>query len=664
MGMAAAALALAAQPAQSQAPVAASTPPPASTTVPLTDAIARFGALEAVSDVSLSPDGNNIAFIAPEPGRGNSLFVVGTAEGSPSPRRVTRASGDPERLQWCGWANNTRLVCRVTGREIVGRDIFGFSTMIAISADGSNPLVLSRRRGSDAQGLDLRGGSIVDWLPSDPDHILMARTYVPEARIGSLVARTEDGMGVDRVDINSGAAQRVVPPRREAEDYISDGDGNVRVLAVAERTTDGYLTGMNRFLTRPVAGGAWTQFATYLAQSRAGFIPAAVDPDTGRIIGYSNVDGRTAVVSLAADGSGPAQTMFSHPEVDIDGILLTGSNRRVVGATFVTERRQAIVTDGQLRTMTNALSRALGGRQVQIVDATSDNSTYIVLATADTDAGRYYLYRPALRQLRPLLDIRPQLAEMPLSAQQSIRYPAADGTMIPAYLTLPRGHSDVRGLPTIVMPHGGPDARDEWGFDWLVQFLASQGYAVVQPNYRGSAGYGEQWYVNNGFQSWRTAVGDITDAGRWLVSQGADPARVSIVGWSYGGYAALQSGVIAPDLFRSIVAIAPVTDLVMLKATRTRYADARLYRDFIGEGPHVRDGSPAMGAELITAPVLMFHGTEDQNVDIEQSRRMRNALNAARHPAELIEYPGLAHGLESSTARADMLTRIAAFLPH
>src|SRR3546814_419148 len=115
--------------------------------------------------------------------------------------------------------------------------------------------------------------------------------------------------------------------------------------------------------------------------------------------------------------------------------------------------------------------------------------------------------------------------------------------------------------------------RDEWGFNWLAQYFAQRGYAVMQPDYRGLAGYGEQWFRDGGFQSWRTAIGDVSDAGRWIVAEGADPAKLSIVGWGYGGYAALQSGVVAPSLFRSIVAIAPITDLQKLKEDSTKFSN-------------------------------------------------------------------------------------------
>jgi dipeptidyl aminopeptidase/acylaminoacyl peptidase len=213
------------------------------------------------------------------------------------------------------------------------------------------------------------------------------------------------------------------------------------------------------------------------------------------------------------------------------------------------------------------------------------------------------------------------------------------------------------------MPHGGPSARDEWGFDWLAQYYAAAGYAVIQPNYRGSTGYGDDWYENNGFQSWKTAIGDVADAGRWLVSQGiADPSKLAIVGWSYGGYAALQSAVVEPSLFKAVVAIAPVTDLEMLKDEFRGWTNHALTSKFIGQGAHVREGSPAENASLITAPVMLFHGTHDRNVDVKQSQRMASRLKAAGKRVDLVTYADLDHSLPDSRVRADLLRRSDQFL--
>jgi dipeptidyl aminopeptidase/acylaminoacyl peptidase len=243
-----------------------------------------------------------------------------------------------------------------------------------------------------------------------------------------------------------------------------------------------------------------------------------------------------------------------------------------------------------------------------------------------------------------------------------VTYKAADGTVVPAYLTLPPGGSG-RGLPAIVMPHGGPGARDEWGFHWLVQYFANRGFAVLQPNFRGSAGYGREWFQENGFQSWRTAIGDVNDAGRWLVSEGiADPSKLAILGWSYGGYAALQSNVVDPDLFKAVVAIAPVADLEELRNEWLRFSSAANFRDFIGTGPHVAQGSPARHAGKMKAPVLLFHGELDRNVSVRQSRLMRDRLRDAGKSVELLDFPGLDHYLMDSAVRADMLRRSDAFL--
>jgi dipeptidyl aminopeptidase/acylaminoacyl peptidase len=214
-----------------------------------------------------------------------------------------------------------------------------------------------------------------------------------------------------------------------------------------------------------------------------------------------------------------------------------------------------------------------------------------------------------------------------------------------------------------VLPHGGPGYRDEWGFDWLPQFFASRGYVVLQPNFRGSTGYGSEWFQNNGFQSWRVAIGDVNDAGRYLLSSGiAAPGKVAIFGWSYGGYAALQSAVLDPDLFKAIVAVAPVTDLETLRTEHRNFVDYRLVDAFIGHGEHVRAGSPAQNVDRIKAPVLLFHGDLDQNVGIGESRLMDGKLRGAGKQVRFVEYKGLTHQLNDSDVRADMLGKSDNFL--
>jgi len=265
-------------------------------------------------------------------------------------------------------------------------------------------------------------------------------------------------------------------------------------------------------------------------------------------------------------------------------------------------------------------------------------------------------------RLNEIALVRPALEHVTLAKQVPITYPAADGTLIPGYLTLPPG-SDGKHIPAIVMPHGGPDSRDSWDFDWLVQFFAARGYAVLQPEYRGSAGYGESWMLKKGFKSWRTAIGDVNDAGRWLIAKGiTTPDHLGIFGWSYGGYAALQANALDPDLFKAVVAVAPVTDLPLLEQEADRYVNGSIVRDTVGTGELSIDASPTHHADSFKAPVLMFHGTVDQNVDVAQSRAMDGRLRSAGKQTQLVIYPNLDHQLNDGDVRADLLRKSDAFL--
>ena len=335
----------------------------------------------------------------------------------------------------------------------------------------------------------------------------------------------------------------------------------------------------------------------------------------------------------------------------------------MVGASYATERRTTEYFDPELKSLSTALCKALPGRpNVDIIDASEDESKLLLLACSDTNPGMFYLFDKTTKHLDELLPVRNELTKTSLAPVKAVSFLAADGTAIPAYLTLPAG-STGKGLPTIVMPHGGPGARDEWGFDWLAQYFAARGYAVLQPNFRGSSGYGNAWYQDNGFKSWRVAVGDVNDAGRWLISSGiAAPDKLAILGWSYGGYAALQSSTLDPDLFKAVVAIAPVTDLERLRQESQDYTNFRQVDAFIGQGPHIREGSPAQNVERFKAPVLLFHGDLDQNVGVGESRLMDSRLRGAGKQVTYVEFKGLGHQLESSAARTKVLYDSDAFL--
>lgn len=627
------------------------------------DPAATFGARPSVEDISLSPSGSKVAFIAPGPGQANILYTVDTASGS-VPRKAISADGKPERLRHCFWVSEERLVCSIYMVIEEAGEIIPVSRMIAVDSNGRNLRVLTRPTRTYDAYVSLSGGAIIDALPGEDGAVLMGQDFVPEERLGTNIVDSRQGFGVQRIDTKSGSGRTVEQPKKGVVEYITDGRGVVRIMGTRGAAgASGYDSNVTNYYYRAKDSRDWEKLGSFHVLTGEGFNPYAVDPDRNVAYGFKSVNGRQALHSVALDGTRREQLVFAHPEVDVDGLIRVGRRERVVGVSYATEKRSAVYFDPELKALGQALSKALPGLPlVRFVDSSLDESRLLIWAGSDTDSGRYYIYEKQGRKLSEIMLSRPDLEGATLAAVKPITYKAADGSMVPAYLTLPPG-SDGRNLPAIVMPHGGPSARDEWGFDWLAQYYASRGYAVLQPNYRGSSGYGDRWFQQNGFQSWRTAMGDVNDAGRWLVSQGiADPAKLAIVGWSYGGYAALQANVLDPDLFKAAVAIAPVTDLAQFKRDWLGWSNYLTTSGFIGSGAHIEEGSPAQNASRIKVPVLLFHGERDFNVRVGQSRLMADRLKGAGKKVELVVYPDLDHALEDGKVRSEMLRRSDAFL--
>lgn len=628
------------------------------------DAAKRFGAREDVQQVSLSPDGKRVAILSATPGRGMALMIASPDTGDI--KTVLHSTGDPDQLTDCRWATSNRLTCGIDMFVDDGVHKSTYSRIIAVDADGQNMKMLETRTTSRSMGVAQDTGQVIDWEGSQDDaSVLMTQVYIPENNTGTRAVSSKEGLGVDRVNTVTLKHSQVEAPQNEAVGYATDGHGVVRIMATRGSDINGYDKNSVHYLYRGKDNRQWHSLSTvaYDGSLWTGFRPVAVDSQSDVAYGFDNLNGHTALFSMALDGSGTRQQLLGRDDVDIDELIRIGRQRRIVGASFATDKRHVEFFDPQIRALVQSLGKALPGLPlVSIVDASSDESRLLLFAGSDTDPGHYYVYDKATHKLNEVLPIRPQLAETRLAVVKPITYTAADGTVIPGYLTLPPG-SDGKGLPAIVMPHGGPDSRDEWGFDWLAQFFANRGYAVLQPNFRGSTGYGEAYFVKNGFHSWPTAIGDVADGGRWLVKQGiADPSKLAIVGWSYGGYAALQSNVVDPNLFKAVVAIAPVTDLETLREEHRLFTDFNIVDAQIGHGAHVRAGSPAQNAERFVAPVLMFHGDIDQNVAVNESRLMASRLKSAGKQVELVEYHHLAHQLDDSAVRAEMLDKMDGFL--
>jgi dienelactone hydrolase len=628
------------------------------------DAAAAFGAREGVSDMTLSPDGKSVAYVAATTGPGSAVNTLDLADGS-KPHIALVATGKPERVRGCRWVSNERLVCTVYGVIPSGDGMLPFTRLVAVDRSGANLKLLSTRTNNYTRGYLLSGGSVVDWLPDQDGMVLMSRVYLPDDHLGSRVGSSRDGLGVDLLDTRTLAIKTVESPTRSALEYLSDGRGTVRIVGrELNMKSDGMDSGVVDYQYRKRDSRDWLDLSQFNEVTGAGLKPAAIDYDLNIAYSYKKKDGRTAVYSVALDGTLQEKLVYERPDVDISGLFRIGRRGRVVGVSYATDIDRTIYFDPAIDRLMKSLGKALHEQtNLSLVDSSVDEQVLLIFAGRDDDPGVYYVFDRASKKLQTFLVARTELEGVALAQVKPIEYPGADGVMVPGYLTLPPGRTDAKGLPAIVLPHGGPSARDYWGFDWLSQYFANRGYAVLQPNFRGSAGYGDRWLQDNGFRSWRVAIGDILEAGHWLVSQGiADPSKLAVVGWSYGGYAALQCAVTEPGFFKAVVAIAPVTDLDALKEEHRDWSDFLLVSKVVGEGVHIAEGSPARHADKITVPVLLFHGEHDRNVSVRQSRLMAKRLTKAGVKNELVTWDDLDHYLEDSGARTQMLRKSDQFI--
>jgi len=602
-------------------------------------------------------------YITPGPGP-RSFAVISNLESGKS-TVMTSADGNPEILNWCNYSAPDRAVCRISALTHQLAQILGFERLISMGTDGSDPRLLGQKSSFFDTYLRQSDGVILDWNGARDGKVLMEREYVPEggaAAVESRLAHSKSGLGVDVVDTRNLQTSSVENPREEASDYMTDGRGNVRIMRVDEVRQFGALTGQVKYFYRTPGAHDWKTLVDY-GDYEDQIEPLAIDADINALYVLKKKDGRQALYTIKLDGTRAEKLIAENPRVDIDGVVRVGEGLRVIGYTYADEARHATYFDPEFKALAASLSKALPNLPiVDFVDSSSNGRKLLIYAESDNDPGRFYLFDRDKKTLNEAMIERPQLEGRTLATQKAVTVPAPDGAQIPAYLTLPPGKA-AKNLPAVILPHGGPSSRDEWGFDFLSQFLAARGYAVIQPQYRGSAGYGDEWLNENGFKNWRTSMSDISASAKWLVSQGiADADRMAIFGWSYGGYAALMEAETDPKLYKAVIAVAPVTDLGLLKDDAKGYSSQRIIEDFVGDGPHIDQGSPLRHADRIQAPVLLVHGDLDANVAFRHSQKMADALRSAGKEVEFLQYKGLDHQLRDSSVRAEFLTHMGQLL--
>ncbi|HEX2763061.1 MAG TPA: S9 family peptidase, partial [Allosphingosinicella sp.] len=314
------------------------------------------------------------------------------------------------------------------------------------------------------------------------------------------------------------------------------------------------------------------------------------------------------------------------------------------------------------------IDKTFPGKVNRIINRSDDGDSVLIWSGSAEDPGSYYVFDRKAKRMNLFASPYDALVGKTFSPVKAVRYTARDGLSIPAYLTLPAGRP-AKNLPLIVMPHGGPFIRSSYAFDPWAQFLASRGYAVLHPNFRGSTGYGRA-FVERGYGQWGAAMQDDLDDGlAWLASEGiADPKRVCMMGASYGGYAALWAAVRNPGLYRCAISYAGVTDVrAMLKYdSKSMFASrySKLWRQKV-QGEERRDLaaiSPLQQAKRFAIPVLIGHGELDSNVPVDQGKKLIAALAKQHVAVESVIYPKEGHGFERSEDARDFLKRTEAFL--
>jgi len=617
--------------------------------------------MPALWNVRMSPDGTKVSFLQMHPDDLPILRVLDLTSGKANLALASTRDGFD--LQWCDWANNERLLCSFYGVS----GVWGLSTasgeylitrLVAINADGSEMKVLLQRQaeGHYSQFLD----DVVDWLVDDPKHVLAT---LPNIMPGSIVdehRRSQSamkGFSVRRVDIYTGDTGAPVEKHSGYGSWMSDGHGLARLYF--------HMTTYHAsWKYRPSGKTKWRKLhKRKLSDLDDHYYPVGFGEDLDALLVVKPHDGRFALWSVDLKGKRSDEIVFSHPEVDVRRTLVLGKFNRTVAIEYLTDRPRLHFFDDSVGKISKMLTAYYSGKTVSVIDESWDLRYYIVHVESDRDPGVYYRFDVENKKLLRISHQYPQLESRSLSPMKPVRYTARDGIDIPGYLTLPQNVKE-GALPAVIFPHGGPTSRDYWQFDWMVQFFAAKGYAVLQSNYRGSAGYGLDWTGKGGFRAWRTAINDLTDGAQYLVEQGVvDPARICVVGWSYGGYAALMSGVEEPARYRCLVSIAGVTDPETLIEDWKYFIEKFTMQKFISRSNEVvKRGSPLKRVSEIRAPVLLFHGDEDVNVRVHHSKKMASALRGARKSVEYIEYEDVEHSIRRNGYRVDMLDRIGSFL--
>ncbi len=613
----------------------------------------------ALVSAAVSPSGRQVAMVHRSEDVDRILMLdVDSGQSRPIVQfdRKALGEGTEAHIRAVYWKSDERLLFRTGGTvETAGATVsrrtysrLG-SRIFAVDRDGHDLVRLLADVDRNATRGTLDFGRIESLLPRDPNHVMMSV-------FGYM------GGGLLRVDLRTGQGEMIEGPERDVDDWWLDLDGNPIVKEESSR-------GAVRYYRKQPDGG-WQKFHS-IPYKELDQLPdyTAVGPSDQpqKYFVIARPEGRDRkglyLYNLLAGTF--SEPVIENPRYDLDSAVIDRDGTRVVRTCRTEHTEVCEFADAAINSHLRAIRKYVTDTaNVYVINTSQDQRTILLAIDGVSQPPAIYLYEVGRSKVTLLGHVQPDLDGRALPTGEVVSWRAGDGLELTGYLTRPHGAADAHSLPLVVLPHGGPEQRDQLQFNVETQYLASLGYAVFQPNFRGSGGFG-QAYAELGYGQWgRRMQDDITEGVRALVERGvADPKRICIVGASYGGYAALAGATLTPDLYRCVVSRAGPSDLAdFVRFRRIRWgADSEGYRYWlkaIGDPDtdiaRLAATSPARLASSVTAPVLLIHGGSDFVVPIEQSREMKKALEKAHKPVELIEIHDEGHGgwLEADERRA------------
>ncbi|KQS02293.1 peptidase [Sphingomonas sp. Leaf357] len=614
---------------------------------PAADAPAPPPPLEAFAELPfmdgprLSPDGTKVAA---------RISVGGTQRFAIIPlgdvsKAHTITTGDNDLNGWA-WVNEDWLVARLGGMSAVQGDKWYLRRAVGIKADATKVVQL----GNDAA----QNADDILWIAHDGS---------PHVRIAMQTSIFSDDSGfwplVRDFDVSTGRSKVVQPSIGNVMNWQVDGTGTVRLGLSYQDGSRAY-----RVLYRDAAGQSFRTIDKARGSAASlGATPALFLAEPGKAVAWSDDDGFDALYSYDLATLKTGAKLFGAPGNDLDELISDDLGTRLLGVRYTDTRSRTHWFDPAMAKIQSDIDKAVGAREGRIVSWNRDFTVLIVRIGNASNAGQYYVYTVDDGTMRILARVSNSLGSKSYAPVKTIQYKARDGLEISAVLTLPQG-KPAKNLPLILMPHGGPAARDDESWDWWAQFLASRGYAVLQPNYRGSTGYGTAFQAK-GKGQWGLAMqDDLTDAVRWAATSGlAAPDRVCIVGGSYGGYAALRAAQRDKGVYRCAVSFAGVSDMPAMLRYDGSFLNGGRSKDYLrAQAPDLKGVSPINFAGDVSIPLLLVHGKADTVVPVAQSRDMAQKLKAGNKPVRYVEQPKGDHHFSRQEDRVQFLKELEAFL--